>query len=151
MGEAKPPRIFLDTSALFAGIWSEKGGGRAILKLGEAGAIQIVCSSQVLSELEDAFREKAPETLSRLALLIDAARVNITENAPKSIRKLAMRLIEYSYDAEILASAIFSNVEYFVTLDRQHFLLNKKLRRQVHFQIGTPGDFMTWFRTTKLS
>ena len=31
--------------ALFAAIWSEAGGGRAILKLGEAGVVQILCSS----------------------------------------------------------------------------------------------------------
>ena len=30
--------FYLDTSVLFAAIWTEKGGSRLILKLGEAGA-----------------------------------------------------------------------------------------------------------------
>ena len=44
-------RAFLDTNALFAGIWSVEGGARMILKLGEAGAIRLLVSSQVLSML----------------------------------------------------------------------------------------------------
>ena len=37
-------RVFLDTSALFAGIWSASGGARMILKLGEADTIQLLIS-----------------------------------------------------------------------------------------------------------
>ena len=48
------PRIFLDTSAIFAGIWSSDGGGRMILKLGEAGALQLITSRDLISELERA-------------------------------------------------------------------------------------------------
>jgi len=147
MADGKLHRVFLDTSALFAVIWSETGGGCAILQLGEAGAIQILCSSQVLSELENAFREKAPEALSRLVLLIDAANIETSGPVPESIRKRALRLIKYTADAEVLASAIMANVEYFVTLDRQHFLSNRKVKTAVSFVIGTPGDFLAWFRT----
>jgi predicted nucleic acid-binding protein len=55
--------VFLDTRALFAGIWSSTGGSRMILKLGEAEAIQLLASAQVLQEIENALREKAPGTL----------------------------------------------------------------------------------------
>jgi predicted nucleic acid-binding protein len=48
---------------LFAGIWSSTGGSRMILKLGEAEAIQLLASAQVLQEIENALREKAPGTL----------------------------------------------------------------------------------------
>ena len=63
-------RAFLDTSALFAAIWSEEGGGRMLLRLGEAGAVQIVVSRQVLAELERAIRSKAPHALGSLAVLL---------------------------------------------------------------------------------
>jgi predicted nucleic acid-binding protein len=53
------PRIILDTSAIFAGIWSPDSGGRMILKLGEAGALQLITSRDVISELERVFRRKA--------------------------------------------------------------------------------------------
>jgi len=42
--------VFLDTSALFAGIWSAEGGARLVLRLAEVGAIRLLVSSQVLDE-----------------------------------------------------------------------------------------------------
>ena len=57
------PDLFLDTSALFAAIWSTAGGGRMFLKLGEADAVQLWVSSQVLTELENVLRCKAAGAL----------------------------------------------------------------------------------------
>ena len=65
------PRLFLDTSALFAGIWSAEGGARMLLKLGEAGVVELLVSSQVLEEIEDVIRRKAAQLLGTLALLLD--------------------------------------------------------------------------------
>ena len=48
--------VFLDTSALFAGIWSSEGGARMILRLGETRAIRLLVSPQVLDEIEGALR-----------------------------------------------------------------------------------------------
>src|SRR4030067_2899168 len=70
-------RAFLDTSALFAAIWSEEGGGRMLLRLGEAGAVQIVVSRQVLAGLERALRSKAPHPLGSLAVLLDRIHVEV--------------------------------------------------------------------------
>jgi hypothetical protein len=49
------PDIFLDTSALFSGIWSETGGARMLLKLGEATAIKLSVSSidKIIGEFQD--------------------------------------------------------------------------------------------------
>jgi len=138
--------LFLDASGLFAGIWSETGGGRAILKLGEARAIQIVTSPEVLQEVDSAFREKSPELLAKLTLLIDAANLELTGSAAPAFRKKAKELITYPPDAEILAAAISANVDYFVTLDKKHFLSNKKLKNSLLFETGTPGDFLAWYR-----
>ncbi len=46
----------------------------------------------------------------------------------------------------ILAAAIAAPADYFVTLDRQRFLDNAKMRQAVPFVVGTPGDFLAWFR-----
>ena len=56
------PDIFLDTSALFSGIWSATGGARMLLKLGEAQAIKLSVCSQVLTEIEGVLRRKAPQS-----------------------------------------------------------------------------------------
>jgi hypothetical protein len=46
----------------------------------------------------------------------------------------------------VLAAAIAAQVDYFVTLDRQHFLTNEPLRAALPFPIGTPGDCLAWHR-----
>jgi hypothetical protein len=45
-----------------------------------------------------------------------------------------------------LPAAIASPVDYFITLDRQHFLDHGMMRQAVPFVVGTPADFLAWFR-----
>jgi predicted nucleic acid-binding protein len=139
-------RVFLDTSALFAGIWSPAGGSRMILKLGETGAIQLLVSAQVLQEIEYALREKAPGTLGYLALLLERSRIEIVPLAGEDVLNLCRRLVQHTGDLQVIAAAWGSSTDYFVTLDRKHFLGNSRLREKAPFLIGTPGDFLSWFR-----
>jgi predicted nucleic acid-binding protein len=143
-----PPatRAFLETSALFAAIWSEEGGGRMVLRLGEAGAVQIVVGRQVLAELERTLRSKAPHALAPLAVLLDQLRVEVAPEPGREVLATCQSLVGHPGDAMILAAAIASPVDYFVTLDRQHFLDIAKMRQAVPFVMGTPGDFQAWFR-----
>jgi predicted nucleic acid-binding protein len=143
-----PPatRAFLDTSALFAAIWSEHGGGRMVLRLGEAGAVHIVVGRQVLAELERTLRDKAPHALASLAVLLDRIRVEVAPKPGREVLTSCQGLVSHRGDAKILAAAIACQVDYFITLDRQHFLDNAKMRQAVPFVVGTPGDFLAWFR-----
>lgn len=142
---ADNPGVFLDTSALFSGIWSSVGGARMILKLGEAGAIQLFVSQQVLTEIETALRAKAAHNLGALAILLDRSRVQIISSAESHL-KIAQSLVSHPGDAQVLAAVYDSQVDYFVTLDRKHFLDNLELRENLPCPMGTPGDFLTWFR-----
>ena len=99
-------RIFLDTSAIFAGIWSDRGGSRMLLRLGEAEAIALVTSRFALQELEGALRAKAPEVLGTLALLLDRARFTIVGPPDKDQLGLTKRLVDHPGDANILGSAL---------------------------------------------
>jgi len=140
------PRLFLDTSALFAGIWSAKGGARMLLKLGEADAVQLMVSSQVLHEIEEVIRRKAPQFLSTLAILIDCSRIIIVLASPEPLVEQCKVLVSHSGDARILADAWHNATEYLVTLDKVHFLDVTGLSSQLPFPIGTPGDCLTWYR-----
>lgn len=142
---AAKTRVFLDTSALFAGIWSASGGARMILKLGEVGAIQLVISLQVLEEIENVTRRKAPNSLGALALLLDRSQVEVRHS--EGDVGLVQNLPKHPGDARILAAALDSGVDYFVTLDRKHFLDDSTLREAVPLQMGTPGDFLSWLRS----
>ncbi len=139
-------RIFLDTSVIFAGIWSAKGGGRMLLRLGEAGAISLVTSRLAIQELERALRDKAPQSLGALALLLDRSDITVVGESTAANRSAASSLVDHPADADILASAMGSGIEYFVTLGRKHFLDNPGLTRESIFKIGTPGECLEWIR-----
>lgn len=64
-------RLFLDSSALFAGIVSTNGAGRVLLILGEAEKIYLIVSEQVIVETVRAIARKIPSALpeARLAIL----------------------------------------------------------------------------------
>jgi predicted nucleic acid-binding protein len=143
---ADRPKAFLDTSALFAGLWSDSGGARQVLKLAEAGMVTLSVSPQVLSEIENNLRRKAPELLGKLAVLFDRVGLVLTTSAPESRYEAALTLTGHPGDGRVLADAWESGVDYFVTLDRQHFLDNESLRMALPFPLGTPGDFLLWYR-----
>ena len=139
-------KVFLDTSALFSGAWSLTGGAHLILKLGEVHSLDIWLSPQVLSELEKALQEKAPELLGDMALLLDRARVQITRSCPAEQAKLYLPILSHPGDAQVIADAVSAGPDYFVTLDRKHFLENQDLQGRLPFPLGTPGDFLAWYR-----
>lgn len=140
------PSVFLDTSALFAGIWSAEGGGRMILKLGEAGALRLLVGPQVLAEIEGALRRKAPDLLGTMILLLDRSQVEtVPSPAPETLSQ-SQALIDHPGDAQVLAAAWTAEADFFVTLDRKHFLENLDLQEAVPFPLGTPGDFLDWYR-----
>jgi predicted nucleic acid-binding protein len=139
-------KVYLDTSALFAGIWSAEGGARMVLKLGEAGAIKILLSHQVLTEIEAVVRKKAPRLLGALSILIERTNAEIVPSPEEPTLNRSRGFVSHPGDVLVIAVAWEARVDYFVSLDRIHFLDNQLLRKAVPFPIGTPGDFLTWLR-----
>jgi len=139
--------LFLDTSALFTAIWSATGGGRMILKLGEADAVQLWVSSHVLTELENVLRRKAAKALGNLTLVLNRSGVKIVPPPEPEFLELSKNILSYQPDAEILAAAWSAGCDYFVTLDRKHFLDDPQIVIAVPFLMGTPGDFLDWYRS----
>jgi predicted nucleic acid-binding protein len=139
-------RVFLDTSALFAGIWSAEGGARMILKLGEAHAVRILVSPHVLQEAENVLRRKAPDLIGLLALLLDRSGVETVPTPLPDVVQECLALTGYTADALVLAAVKMTKADYFVTLDQEHFLKNDALKQAMLFPVGTPGDFLAWYR-----
>lgn len=139
-------RLFLDTSALFSGLWSESGGARALLQLGEAGLIQLIISQDVLDELDRVIRKKAPEVLGTLALVLDRARVVIAPRPKPAPIADAERWTGHAGDARIVAAAQSARADYLVTLDRAHLLDNPLLKKHLAFPVDTPGSALAWLR-----
>ena len=139
-------RVFLDTSALFAAVSSETGGARMILKLGEAGALQIWIGPWVLQEADRVIAQKSPKSKPAFALLLDRARVKVGDAASAEAREQALAVVAYRPDAQIIAEALTVGVDYLVSLDRAHLIGNPRLTA-LPFPVGTAGDCLAWYRT----
>jgi len=142
---ASEVRVFLDTSALFAAVLSEKGGSRLILKLGEAGAVQLWVGPRVLQEADAVLARKAVENKALFALLLDRAKVSVGPEPDDTALAQARTVVDYPPDARIVAEALAADADYLVSLDREHLVGNPRAS-ELPFLVGTPGDFLAWFR-----
>ncbi len=136
---------FLDTSVLFAAVLSETGGARLILKLGEADAVELWIGPWVLREAEGVIDRKSPSSKAHFALLLDRSRVRVGLEATEDALQTAARAVTYLPDAQVVAEALTVGIDYFVSLDRVHLIGNPRAD-QLPFPMGTPGDFLAWFR-----
>lgn len=139
-------KVFFDSSALFAGVFSPTGGARLILKLAEGRHLRLIVSQQVLAETERSLRAKAPEVLGRYALLLQEVNVEIVPDPEPEELTPYIALLPHREDVPILVAALKAEADYLVTLNRKHFLEVPGLMEKTELQMGTPGDFIAWYR-----
>lgn len=139
-------KIFLDSSALFAGIVSANGAARALLLLAEASQIDILISEQVIAETERAVARKAPGALGdvRQAILLSRSKI-VRDPEPQEVRAHLDWMTDPT-DVPILLAAITAEVDFLVTLNRRHFLDDPRVGQLSQLRIGTPGDALAWVR-----
>lgn len=138
-------RVFLDTSVVFAAVLSSSGGSRKLFLLAEAGVLKLVVGPTVLQECDEVVRRKVPGSLSKLAQLLAAAQTETAARASKRQIKTAQSYVRYIPDAHVLAEAIQTKPDWFVTHDKEHFLKRRNIIK-LPFEIGTPGDLIQKFK-----
>jgi predicted nucleic acid-binding protein len=137
-------KIFLDTSALTAGVASSKGAAREVLRLAEVGLIEMFVSRQVIVEADRNIEAKLPEmSIEYRAFITVLAPVLVDDPDVKDIKKYSSLI--NSDDAPILAAAVSSGVNYLVTWDNKHFI-KRDIRIDSNLKIVTPGEFLRYFR-----
>lgn len=139
------PRVFLDTSALLAGLASPTGASNAILALAEAGLLTLVVSEQVLVEAQRNLQEKLRKALPEYRRFLATRPLERIPDPSAPDVTLAGQII-HPKDASILVAAQNARVDYLVTLNRKHFLENPDVARRSGLRIGAPDDFLAWFR-----
>jgi len=135
-------RVFLDTSALLAGLNSPTGAAGAILVACFSGEIVPLISPQVIEEAERNISLKFP--------MLDNAWHSFLLIPPHVTKKPAILQVRKAYallptsDAPILASATASKPDALVTWDVKHFL-RANVVASVEFPVLTPGEFLARF------
>ena len=139
------PGVFLDTGALFSAVYSATSGPRTILRLGEAGAIDLWVGPWVLRETEAVMEQKLPASKAYFAVLLDRSGIRVTTEANEELLAAARAIVSYLPEAQIVAEALTAGVDYFVSFDREHLLGNPHTEG-LSFPMGTAGDFLAWYR-----
>ncbi len=135
-------KVFIDTSALLAGLNSPTGAAGVILSACFAKQIIPIISPQVIEEADRNILLKFPGLITawHSFLLIPPV---ITKKPTLDQVKNAHRLLPTS-DAPILASAIAVKPDALVTWNTKDFM-RKSIIDAVSFLILTPGDFLNTF------
>jgi predicted nucleic acid-binding protein len=139
-------KLFLDSSALVAGIVSPAGAARALLLLAEVGEIAIVVSEQVIAETERAVARKVPQALPDLRQALRQTGLRIVRDpSPEQVSE-GQHFMAHPPDVPILLAAMEASVDYLVTLNRKHFLDDPNVAQSSGLRIATPGDALAWVR-----
>lgn len=142
--EAERWKVFLDTSALIAGIVSTRGAAREVLRLCEAWVVEPFVSRQVLTEADRNLSAKVPPLVPDYRHLIQHMAPTLLDDPTRAEVAKAARII-HRKDAPILAAAINGEVDYLITWNTRHFH-TPSVREAVRFRIVTPGEFLEEFR-----
>lgn len=134
------PVIFLDSSVLIAGLYSDKGGSAKILELIKEKKLIGFISPSIIEETKRNIRKKLSlKLLLKLEKLIKI--VGVQEDfQPKDIVKYR-QLVDIK-DLHVLVFAKSSRANFLITLDKKHFKTEKLQNANLPFKILTPKEFL---------
>lgn len=144
----KKVNIFLDSSALIAGIISETGAAHVLLQLGETEDTTLTISEVVFNETTRSIARKSPGNLDDMQKGIQKSRIRILPDPSHEEIQANLYLMDDPYDVPILLTAVKAKVDYVATHDHKHFLDDPKVAERSGIRIGTPGDVLAWLRET---
>lgn len=140
----KKLKVFLDTSALIAGVASSRGAARAVLQLAEVGLIEVIVSKQVIVEADRNIEEKIPEMLNEYREFIKVLSPILVDDPCQKECEKFLKIINPD-DAPILASAVGTGADFLITWDKKHFM-RRDVQTNLNLKIVTPGEFLKYFR-----
>jgi predicted nucleic acid-binding protein len=135
----KKYRVFLDTSAILAGLNSPTGAAGVILAACFSGKLIPIISRQVIEEAERNIPLKFPKLFPAWKSFLLIPPKLAPDPTLKEVRK-AYKILPTS-DAPILAAAMKVKPDVLVTWNPRHFQRTKVLKA-CPFPILLPGDFL---------
>lgn len=140
-----PPRVFLDTNVWFSAIYGSDNC-EAILRAAKHKSLIPVISGDVLDELIVNLKKKIPEAANSMQEIILNAVPELV-SSPKMIPPSVKRAV-VDEDQKIIAAAIASNADYFITGNIKDF------KRNAHKKVGkvtvlTPKEAVKTLKLTR--
>ena len=142
----KKVNIFLDSSALIAGVLSTTGAAHTLFMFGEDETILLTVSEWVVIESEEAISRKSPKNIKALRNALLASKFQIVPDASIEEIQANLYLISDQNDVPVLLAAMKAKVDYLATHDHKHFIDDPKVAERAGIKIGTPGDVLAWIR-----
>ena len=142
----KKVSIFLDSSALIAGVISENGAAHVLLQLGETESVSLTISKFVFNETTRSIGRKSPENLANVQKEKEKKKIVIAQDPSQEEIQANLYLMDDPDDVPVLLAAIKAKVDYLATHDHKHFLNDPKVAEKAGLKIGTPGDVLAWIR-----
>jgi AbrB family looped-hinge helix DNA binding protein len=142
MASPNPPRsVFLDSSVLYAAVFSATGPARRLILKGIEGSVTLAISDLVLEETKRNLKTKAPLALPSFTILADLLSLGITNPTKAEVLKAAQ--IVHLKDAPIVAAAAKAKAEYLATHDVKHFLTHAQAIEQAYgITVLTPAALL---------
>jgi predicted nucleic acid-binding protein len=133
--------VFLDSSVLYAAVFSQTGPARRLILKGLEESIALAISDLVLEETKRNLAEKAPLALPSFTILADLLSPGITN--PTKVEVLKAAQIVHLKDAPIVAAAAKAKAEYLATHDVKHLLTHVQAIEQAYgITVLTPADLL---------
>jgi predicted nucleic acid-binding protein len=135
---------------LFAACASSSGASREVIRYLLRGTISAVINLLALEEAERNLARKRPQALPHFHLLKDMLPFEIVE--PTETEVLQMQPFTAYKDAPIIAAAKQAAVDYLLTLDRKHMIMQREfIEQQVGVKILLPSEFLGFLRRRDVS
>ena len=133
--------VFLDSSVLYAAVFSATGPARRLILKGLQGSITLRISDLVSEETKRNLAQNAPETLPSFTIIADLLSPQVIRPTKAAVLKAAQ--IVHLKDAPIVAAAAKANAEYLATHDVKHLLNHAKAIEQAYGVTAlTPADIL---------
>jgi uncharacterized protein len=113
-------RVFLDSSVLYAAVFSPTGPARRLILKGIDGSVTLTISDLVLEETKRNLTKNAPLALPYFTILTDLFSPFITNPTKADVLKAAQ--VVHLKDAPIVAAAAKAKADYLATHDVKHLL-----------------------------
>ena len=135
-------KVFLDSSVLVAASASLTGASAYVLGFSRQKKLKCYITLDVIGEARHNINLKlGDQARKRLIFFLKFAHI---QRASMPTIEMIVQTEKYinAKDAPILAAAKESSVQFFLTLDKKHFLNQKIKEIAKPLQIMTPGDFV---------